>query len=94
MQADIHDHPMVTRQLWENFTEVDHATWKLLFERQAVILKNRACDEIIQGMETLNICNDKIPKIEELNAILKKKKLIFQLLPSKVLFRNICFLNF
>lgn len=73
MQLNIYDHPMVTHQVWEDFTEIDHTTWKLLFERQAEILQNRACDEIIQGMETLNICNDKIPKMEELNAILKKE---------------------
>jgi phenylalanine-4-hydroxylase len=73
IHTNIYDHPMVTQQVWENFTEEDHSTWKTLFERQEIVLKNRACDEIIEGMEKLNICNDKIPKMEDLNAILKKE---------------------
>ena len=63
IHTNIYEHPMVTKQVWENFTEEDHSTWKFLFERQAVVLKNRACDEIIEGMEKLDICNDKIPKM-------------------------------
>lgn len=70
---NIYEHPMVTTQIWENFTDDDHHTWKTLFERQSKILHNRACDEIIEGMERLAICNDKIPKMEDMNVILKRE---------------------
>lgn len=70
---NIYDHPMVTKQVWENFTEDDHNTWKILFERQSIILKGRACDEIIESMERLEICNDKIPKMDDINIILKRE---------------------
>ncbi len=73
MLSDIHNHPLVTQQVWEDFTETDHNTWKILFECQAEILKNRACDEIILGMQTLEICHDQIPKMDEINTILKKE---------------------
>ena len=73
IHENIYDHPMVTTQVWENFTEDDHNTWKTLFERQAQVLKNRACDEIIDGMARLEICNDKIPKMEDMNIILKRE---------------------
>jgi phenylalanine-4-hydroxylase len=64
---------MVTQERWEAFTAEDHHTWKILFERQSALLRNRAVNEIVAGMETLSICHDRIPKFSELNAILKRE---------------------
>lgn len=73
MSSLLLDHPMVTSEKWENSTKTDHHTWKILFERQSELLKNRACAEVIEGMKKLSICSSKIPKISELNTILEKE---------------------
>ena len=66
-------HPMVhTNHAWDSFTPEDHQTWKILFERQCGILKDRASKEILKGMEDLTICSAEIPRFESLNAILEK----------------------
>ena len=67
------NHPMVTNENWNNFTDTDHATWKFLFKRQEKLLQNRATPEIIEGMKKLDICNDKIPKFSQINKILQKE---------------------
>jgi phenylalanine-4-hydroxylase len=82
MSSLLIDHPMVTHEQWENFSETDHKTWKILFERQSKLLQNRAANEIIQGMEKLSICSTHIPKISEINAILEKET-GFSVIPVK-----------
>jgi phenylalanine-4-hydroxylase len=67
------DHHMVIHESWENFTEADHNVWNILFERQSKLLKERAADEVLEGMQKLKICNAKIPKFSELNAILQSE---------------------
>lgn len=67
------DHPMVCSEQWEKFTETDHEIWKTLFNRHTELLKNRATNEIVEGIEKLKICNDRIPKFSELNRILMKE---------------------
>ena len=57
MSTTLLNHHMVTHDQWENFTQTDHNTWKLLFERQSLILQKRATREIISGLEELEICN-------------------------------------
>ena len=76
------DHPMVREEKWDEFTPTDHHTWKTLFERQSQILQNRACDEIIGGMQKLEICHHQIPKISEINTILKRET-NFSVIPVK-----------
>lgn len=63
-------HPMIVREQWEKFTEVEHQTWSTMFERQAKLLANRAADETLKGMENLAIFGKKIPKLSELNKAL------------------------
>lgn len=60
-------------QGWENYTEVEHATWKKLYERQRKMLQNRACPEILRGMEELEMTPDQIPDFRKLSEILVKK---------------------
>ena len=73
MSTTLLNHPMVTHEQWGNFTQTDHNTWKLLFERQSLLLQKRATQEIILGLEELEICNNQIPKFSDLNKILKNK---------------------
>lgn len=82
MSSLLLNHPMVTQEQWENFTDSDHNTWKILFERQSKVLQNRAAKELLQGMEKLEICNTQIPKFTELNAILQKET-GFSIVPVK-----------
>ena len=73
MSATLLNHHMVTHEQWGNFTETDHNTWKLLFERQSLLLQKRATKEIKLGLEELEICSNQIPKFSDLNNILKRK---------------------
>ena len=76
------NHPMVAHESWASFTEIDHATWQTLFERQSQLLQNRAAPEILEGMKKLAICHRQIPKFSDLNAILQKET-GFSIVPVK-----------
>ncbi len=82
MSSTLINHPMVTHEQWESFTQTDHTTWQILFERQSLLLQERAAAEIIQGLEKLEICNNQIPKISVLNNILERKT-GFSIVPVK-----------
>jgi len=60
-------------QAWEQYTAVEHATWKTLYERQAKLLAGRACDEFIAGMASLPISAEAIPDFRALNDVLMKR---------------------
>jgi len=60
-------------QGWEEYTAAEHATWKILYERQAKLLPGRACDEFIAGMDDLPISADTIPDFRRLNDVLMKR---------------------
>jgi phenylalanine-4-hydroxylase len=57
-------------QGWRNYTAVEHATWKTLFERQTKLLPGRACDEFVQGMRDLPMGSDEIPDFRHLSEVL------------------------
>lgn len=82
MPSTLINHPMVTHEKWESFTQTDHNTWKILFERQTSLLQERAAGEIISGLAELEICNNQIPKFSALNHILKRKT-GFSMVPVK-----------
>lgn len=54
-----------------DFTAEENGTWKILIERQLKVVKNRACDEFIKGLETLNLPIDRIPQCHELSKVLQ-----------------------
>lgn len=76
------NHPMVTHEKWEKFTQTDHNIWKVLFERQISLLQGRAAEEVMQGLKELEICGNKIPKLSAINHILNKKT-GFSIIPVK-----------
>ena len=65
------DHLMLTKESWENFTSQDHNTWSILFKRQTALLQNCAAKEFIEGINTLGMFENVIPKISYLNNILQ-----------------------
>jgi phenylalanine-4-hydroxylase len=53
------------------YTEEENATWNELITRQLPLIKGRACDEYIRGLELLNFREDRIPQCPEVSAVLK-----------------------
>jgi phenylalanine-4-hydroxylase len=56
----------------ENYTDEEHGTWTILFERQSEIVKGRACDEFFEGQESLGIDASGIPNFDAVNEHLAK----------------------
>lgn len=54
-----------------HWDEDENKTWNSLYLRQEEIIKNRACDEFIKGLEILNFSIDKVPQHTDINKILK-----------------------
>jgi phenylalanine-4-hydroxylase len=51
------------RQDWERYTEEEHARWRLLYARQAKLLKRFAAQEFVDGINRLD-AGDGIPDLE------------------------------
>ncbi len=63
----------VIDQGYKKYTDENHAVWKTLYNRQKEIVKNRACDEFIAGMNALGVDDSGIPNFNEASKILKSK---------------------
>ena len=63
----------VVPQLWESFTEEDHAVWDLLFERQVELLGTRVVSPFLDGIDLLRLSHPGVPDVEGLNAILEPR---------------------
>ena len=59
-------------QNWEHFTEEEHDRWDRLYARQGKILPGRACEEFMQGLETLRLSQSGIPHFGRLSDRLEK----------------------
>lgn len=59
-------------QGWAAYTAEEHATWDILYERQAALLPGYACDEFLHGLEALNLHRGGIPNFEEINVELQR----------------------
>ena len=70
-EVDVNDDYTVP-QHWEDFTAEEHARWDTLYNRQCKLLKGRACDEFIKGVEDLKLSESGIPNYEELSERLQK----------------------
>lgn len=57
-------------QCWERYTPQEHATWRVLFERQSRLLPGRACDEFVAGLRQLPIGPSAIPDFRRLSEVL------------------------
>ncbi|MBO9621387.1 MAG: phenylalanine 4-monooxygenase [Sphingomonas sp.] len=54
-------------QNWSAYTPEEHATWDLLFERQAKLLPGRAAQAYLNGLHALRLSESGIPNFEELS---------------------------
>jgi phenylalanine-4-hydroxylase len=62
----------VVEQPWASYTPTEHDVWATLFRRQREILVGRASDEFLQTQEAMGMTPDRIPKFDDLNAMLRK----------------------
>lgn len=63
--------PYVIDQNWGAYSAEEHETWKILYNRQQKLLKNRACDEFMENMDRLEIGSEEIPDFKKLSSRLK-----------------------
>jgi len=59
-------------QNWQDYSEEEHAIWRLLFERQQRLLVGRACDEYLDGLRRLGVAAGGIPDFHRLSDILDR----------------------
>ena len=62
----------VVEQPWASYSATEHGVWATLFERQQKILVGRASDEFLSQQRAMGMAPDRIPKFDELNAVLRK----------------------
>lgn len=58
-------------QRWDAYSGEEHAVWKTLYERQAQLLPDRACDEFLDGLRKLALVADRIPDFDALSGRLE-----------------------
>ena len=51
-----------------HYTDEENRTWQELYARQRKIVKGRACKEYIDGLEQLQLPEDRIPQCDEVSA--------------------------
>ncbi|HTN47799.1 MAG TPA: phenylalanine 4-monooxygenase [Burkholderiaceae bacterium] len=86
-------------QQWADYTAAEHAAWKTLFERQALLLRGRACNEFIAGLRALPIEADRIPDFERLSDVLMPRTgwsivAVPGLVPDEVFFEHLAHRRF
>jgi phenylalanine-4-hydroxylase len=55
-----------------DYSTQENETWKILYQRQMKIVKNRACDEFLDGIDTLQMSAHSIPQLPEINHKLQQ----------------------
>lgn len=58
------------KQEYDKYTDEDFLVWKLLYQRQRVLLQNMASKEFIEGMDEMHFSDDKIPDFTHVNNVL------------------------
>jgi phenylalanine-4-hydroxylase len=54
-------------QRWSGYTAEEHAVWVTLYERQAALLKDRACQPFLDGLTVLDLHGQGIPDFERIS---------------------------
>ena len=60
-------------QRWADYSAIEHATWRTLFERQTRLLQGRACDAFLDGLARLPLSAEHIPDFAQLNRVLRPR---------------------
>ncbi|MCK5041816.1 MAG: phenylalanine 4-monooxygenase [Sphingomonadales bacterium] len=51
----------------DTYTRDEHDRWDRLYNRQVKILENRACDEVLDGLQVLNLAKGGIPNFADIS---------------------------
>jgi phenylalanine-4-hydroxylase len=54
------------------YTAEEHETWKILYGRQRQLLKGRACQQFLDGLEMMQFPEDRIPDLVDVHHALKR----------------------
>ena len=54
------------------YSEAEHETWSILMDRQMQLIEGKACDEYMQGLDTLQFSHDRIPQLPDVSAKLRE----------------------
>lgn len=81
-------------QNWEHFTPEEHDRWDRLYARQGKLLPGRACDEFMEGLDTLKLSESGIPHFGRLSDRLEKRTgwrivAVPDLVPDEVFFDHL-----
>ena len=52
------------------YSDEEHETWRILVQRQIKLIENRACQEFLDGLEQLNMPEERIPQLSEISTAL------------------------
>ncbi|WP_406667253.1 phenylalanine 4-monooxygenase [Gallaecimonas sp. GXIMD1310] len=55
-----------------HYTDEENAVWQTLITRQLDCIEGRACQEYIDGLKLLDLPKDRIPQLDEINAVLAR----------------------
>ena len=53
------------------YSDSENDVWRQLYERQQLIIKNRACQAFVDGLGQLQLINNKIPQLPVVNKLMK-----------------------
>ena len=62
---------LIIDQDFSAYTDEQHETWRLLYERQMNVLKPRVCPEYLDAIDVLGFTPDHIPNFQEVNERLR-----------------------
>ena len=84
----------VVEQPWADYSQTDHEVWNTLYRRQRELLKGRACQEFLDGIERFGMGENGIPKFADLNKVLGETTgwelvAVEGLLPDEVFFDHL-----
>jgi phenylalanine-4-hydroxylase len=60
------------QQNWEGYSDEEHAVWRVLYRRMLPLVRSRACDEFLAGIDALNVIEDRIPELDRVSERLEK----------------------
>jgi phenylalanine-4-hydroxylase len=55
-----------------DYSAEENETWRILYKRQIAVVKQRACDEFLQGLNVLKMSANSIPQLPEINQKLSR----------------------
>jgi phenylalanine-4-hydroxylase len=62
---------LIVDQGWKNYSDDEHESWRLLYQRQMEVLRPRVCPEYLEAIELLGFVADHIPKFDDVNERLR-----------------------